>query len=50
MTEKAEDLDIMMLMYNLSDYSQNSFMTSGSLRNYYKDEIDDVHESASDSK
>ena len=31
-----------MLMYNLLEYSQNCSMISGSVWNYYKDEIDDV--------
>ena len=39
--DNAEDLDIVMPMYNLVDYSDNYAMTSGSLRNYYKDEIND---------
>ena len=30
-----------MLMYNLLKYRDNNSMTSGSLWNYYKDEIDD---------
>ena len=38
----AEDLDIVMPMYNLLEYSQNYSMTSGSLWNYFRDEIDDV--------
>ena len=35
--ENAEDLDIVMSMYNLAEYSNNYSMTSGSLWNYYKD-------------
>ena len=38
----AEDFDIVMPMYNLLEYSQNYSMTSESLWNYYRDEIDDV--------
>ena len=38
--DNAEDLDTVMLMFNLLEYSQNSFMTSGSLWKYYRDEID----------
>ena len=34
----AEDLDIVMPMYNLLEYSQNYSMTSGSLWNYYRDD------------
>ena len=35
---KAEDLDIVMPMYNLLECSKNYSKTTGSLRNYYKDE------------
>ena len=35
--ENAEDLDIVMSMYNLVEYSNNYSMASGSLWNYYKD-------------
>ena len=34
----AEDLDIVMPMYNLLEYSKNYEKTSGSLLNYYRDE------------
>ena len=34
----AEDLDIVMSMYNLIDYSINYRKTTGSLWNYYRDE------------
>ena len=37
--DNAEDLDIVMPMYNLLEYSDNYSMTSGSLWNYYRDEI-----------
>ena len=37
--DAAEDLDIVMLMHNLFEYSGNYSMTSGSLWNYYRDEI-----------
>ena len=33
--ENAEDLDIVMSMYNLVEYSKNYLKTSGSLWNYY---------------
>ena len=46
----AEDLDVVMPMYNLLEYSQNYSMTSGTLWNYYRDEIDDVDSNASDGK
>ena len=42
------DLDIIMLMYNLLEYSQNYSMTSGSLWKYLKEEIDDVNDNVSD--
>ena len=38
LVENAEDLDIVMPMYNLLEYSKNYEKTSGSLFNYYKDE------------
>ena len=41
-TDNAEDLDIVMSMYNLLEQSQNYSMKSGSSQNYYRDEIDDV--------
>ena len=34
----AEDLDIVMPMYNLPEYSKNYRRTTGSLWNYYRDE------------
>ena len=39
--ENAEDLDIVMPMYNLLEYSKNYSTTSGSLWNYYRDELTD---------
>ena len=36
--EDAEDLDIVMSMYNLLEYSKNYRKTIGSLYNYYRDE------------
>ena len=39
--DNAEELDIVMPMYNLLEYSDNHSMTSGSLWNYCRDEIDD---------
>ena len=41
MAENAEDLDIVMLMYILPEYSKNYSKTSGSLWNYYRDEVTD---------
>ena len=37
----AEDLDIVMPMYNLLEYSKNYRKTVGSLYNYYRDELSD---------
>ena len=39
--DSAEDLDIVMPMYNLLEYSDNYSMASRSLWNYYRDEIND---------
>ena len=46
----AEDLYIIMPMYNLLKYSSNYSMKSGSLWNYYRGKIDDVDDDASNSK
>ena len=35
--ENAEDLNIIIPMYNLLEYSHNHSMTSGTLWNYYRD-------------
>ena len=47
-----EDLDIVIPMYNLPEYSHNYSMTSGSLWNCYRDKIvdADVNDNASDGK
>ena len=37
-----------MPMYNPLEFSQNDSMTSGSLWNFYRNEIDDVDDNASD--
>ena len=37
--EDADDLDIVMPMYNLLEYSKNYKKTMGSLYNYYRDEL-----------
>ena len=37
--ENEEDLDVVMPMYNLLEYSKNYSKTSGSLRNYYRDQL-----------
>ena len=39
--EDADDLDIVMPMYNLLEYSKNYRKTIGSLYNYYRDELSD---------
>ena len=39
--DNAEDLDIVIPMYSLLEYSDNYSITSGSLWNYYRDEIND---------
>ena len=36
--DSAEDLDVVMLMYNLIEYSKNYRKTTGTLWNYYRDE------------
>ena len=41
--DDAEGLHIFMPMYNLLEYSHNCSMTSGSLRNYHRDGINDVN-------
>ena len=38
LTDHAEDLDIVIPMYNLLEYSKNYRKTTGSLWNYYRDE------------
>ena len=47
-TDNAEDLDVVMSMYNLLEYSKNYRKATGSLWNYYRDEPSDTH--SSDSK
>ena len=46
----AEDLDLAMPVYNLLEYGDNCSMMSGSLWNYYRDEIDDVNDNVSEGK
>ena len=36
--DNAEDLDVVILMYNLLEYNKNYRKTTSSLRNYYRDE------------
>ena len=46
--ENPEDLDIVLPMYNLLEYSHNYSMISGSLWNYYREKIDDIDDNSSD--
>ena len=47
--DNAEELDIVMLMYNLLEYSDNYSVTLGSLWNYCRDKVnDDVNENNAD--
>ena len=39
--EDADDVDIVMPMYNLLEYSKNYRKTIGSLHNFYRDELND---------
>ena len=46
--DNAEDLDVVMPMYNLIEYNKNYSKTSGTLWNYYKDiSIDSITNSTS---
>ena len=47
--DNAEDLDVVMSMYNLLEYSKNYKKTTGSLWNYYRDEPIDPLSSYSES-
>ena len=42
LVENAEELDIVIPMYNLLEYSKNYEKTSGSLFNYYRDEPGEI--------
>ena len=47
--ENAEDLDVVMPMNNLLEYTKNYRKTTGSLFNYYRDELsDDINADADD--
>ena len=53
--DNAEDLDIVMPMYNLLEYSKNYLKTTGSFWNYYRDEpnsaaVGSINYSIKDSK
>ena len=47
--DNAEDLDVVMPMYNLLEYSKNYRKTTGSLWNYYRDEPSNLLSSNSES-
>ena len=47
--DNAEDLDVIMPMYNLLEYSRNYKKTTGSLWNYYGDKPSDPVSSNSES-
>ena len=47
--DNADDLDVVMPMYNLLEYSKNYRKTTGSLWNYYRDEPSDPLSSNSES-
>ena len=46
----TEDLDIIMSMYNLLEYSDNYSMTLGSLWKYCRDELDVGNDNSSEEK
>ena len=48
--DNAEDFEIVMPMYNLLEYSPNYSMISGSVWNYYRNEIVNVNDNDSDDK
>ena len=48
--DNAEDLDIVMPMYNLLGCNKTCSVTSGSLWNYYQDKIDYINDNPSDGK
>ena len=48
-TDNAEDLDVVMPMYNLLEYSKNDRKTTGSLWNYYRDQPSNTLSSNSES-
>ena len=46
----AEGFDIAMPMYSLLEHSDKYFIASGSLWNYYRDELDNANDNASNGK
>ena len=48
--DNAKDLDIVMPMHNLLVQSNYYFMTSESFGNYFRDDVDNPNDNASDSK
>ena len=47
--DNAEDINFIMAMYNLLEYSDNYYMTSGKLWNYYRDDVNDDQNENNDS-
>ena len=47
--DNEEDLDILIPMYNLLEYSGNCSMASGRFWDYYRDKIDYIDDDASNS-
>ena len=47
--DNAEDINLIMPMYNLLEYSDNYYMTSGKLWNYYRDDVNDDQNENNDS-
>ena len=47
--DNEEDLDVLILMYDLLETSKNYWKTTGSLSNYYRDEPSDALSSNSES-
>ena len=46
--DNAEDLNVVMPMYNLIEYSKNYRKTTGSLWNYYRDEQGNTYNAGAD--
>ena len=47
--DNAEDINFIMPMCNLLEYSDNYYMTSGKLWNYYRDDVNDDENENNDS-
>ena len=48
--DNAQDLDIVMPMYNLIEYSKNYRRTTGNLWNYYRDEPNSGYDGAGNNR